>query len=63
MNLNCALYPTANLNIVVKYDFETREGHWVIIGYKDHYKMDRAQFKFQNLFNGNQQLGKELNSP
>ncbi|KOB65021.1 DUF233 protein, partial [Operophtera brumata] len=45
-----------NLNIVVKYDFETREGHWVITGYKDHYKMDRAQFKFQNLFNGNQQL-------
>lgn len=42
----------------MKYDFETKEGHWVVTGYKDHYKMDRAMFKFQNLFNGNKQLGK-----
>lgn len=45
-----------NLNIVVKYDFEDVNGHWVIPSYKDHYKMDRAQFKFNNLFNGNKEL-------
>ncbi|XP_075975338.1 protein takeout-like isoform X2 [Anticarsia gemmatalis] len=45
-----------NLNIVVKYDFEEVNGHWIVTGYKDHYKMDRAQFKFNNLFNGNKEL-------
>ena len=48
---------TANLNIVVKYDFVEKDGHWTIPSYKDHYKMDRAQFKFTNLFNGNKELG------
>ncbi|KAL0830872.1 hypothetical protein ABMA28_002977 [Loxostege sticticalis] len=46
-----------NLNIVIKYDFDTRDGHWVITNYKDNYKMDRAQFKFSNLFGGNKELG------
>ncbi|KAL0830873.1 hypothetical protein ABMA28_002977 [Loxostege sticticalis] len=45
-----------NLNIVIKYDFDTRDGHWVITNYKDNYKMDRAQFKFSNLFGGNKEL-------
>lgn len=45
-----------NLNIVVKYDFDNKNGYWVITNYKDHYKMDRAQFKFTNLFGGNKQL-------
>ncbi|KAJ8716877.1 hypothetical protein PYW07_003504 [Mythimna separata] len=45
-----------NLNIVVKYDFVEKDGHWVVPSYKDHYKMDRAQFKFTNLFNGNKEL-------
>ncbi|PZC76240.1 hypothetical protein B5X24_HaOG204846 [Helicoverpa armigera] len=46
-----------NLNIVVKYDFVERDGHWNVPSYKDHYKMDRAQFKFTNLFGGNKELG------
>ncbi|XP_063826887.1 circadian clock-controlled protein daywake-like isoform X2 [Ostrinia nubilalis] len=46
-----------NLNIVIKYDFDTRDGHWVVTSYKDSYKMDRAQFKFSNLFGGNKELG------
>ena len=45
-----------NLNIVLNYDFDTKEGHWMVTGYKDHYKMDRAQFKFTNLFGGNKEL-------
>ncbi|CAH0586775.1 unnamed protein product [Chrysodeixis includens] len=45
-----------NLNIVIKYDFEEQDGHWVVPSYKDHYKMDRAQFKFTNLFGGNKEL-------
>ncbi|KAJ8723086.1 hypothetical protein PYW08_002998 [Mythimna loreyi] len=45
-----------NLNIVVKYDFVEKDGHWIVPSYKDHYKMDRAQFKFTNLFNGNKEL-------
>lgn len=45
-----------NLNIVVKYDFEEKDGHWIVPSYKDHYKMDRAQFKFTNLFGGNKEL-------
>ncbi|XP_021192580.2 circadian clock-controlled protein daywake [Helicoverpa armigera] len=45
-----------NLNIVVKYDFVERDGHWNVPSYKDHYKMDRAQFKFTNLFGGNKEL-------
>ncbi|XP_053604578.1 circadian clock-controlled protein daywake-like isoform X1 [Plodia interpunctella] len=45
-----------NLNIVIKYDFDTQDGHWVVTNYKDTYKMDRAQFKFSNLFGGNKQL-------
>ncbi|XP_013197932.1 circadian clock-controlled protein daywake [Amyelois transitella] len=45
-----------NLNIVIKYDFDTQDGHWVVTNYKDNYKMDRAQFKFSNLFGGNKQL-------
>ncbi|CAB3255081.1 unnamed protein product [Arctia plantaginis] len=45
-----------NLNIVVKYDFNESNDHWIITGYKDHFKMDRAYFKFNNLFNGNKQL-------
>lgn len=48
----------ANLNIVVQYDYTTVDGFWVMTGYKDSYKMDRAQFKFTNLFNGNKELGK-----
>lgn len=51
-----------NLNIVVKYDFEDVNGHWVIPSYKDHYKMDRAQFKFNNLFNGNKELGDTIHT-
>lgn len=50
-----------NLNIVIKYDYETKEGHWVVTGYKDTYKMDRAQFKFTNLFGGNKQLADTTN--
>lgn len=50
-------FPTANLNIVIKYDYETKDGHWIVKDYKDNYKMDRAQFKFSNLFGGNKQLG------
>uniref|UniRef100_A0A0K8TU43 Takeout Protein n=1 Tax=Epiphyas postvittana TaxID=65032 RepID=A0A0K8TU43_EPIPO len=50
-----------NLNILIKYDYETREGHWVVTGYKDSYKMDRAQFKFTNLFGGNKQLAETTN--
>ncbi|CAH2047681.1 unnamed protein product, partial [Iphiclides podalirius] len=45
-----------NLNIVIKYDYETKEGHWVVTGYKDSYKMERAHFKFTNLFGGNKEL-------
>ncbi|XP_014357069.2 circadian clock-controlled protein daywake isoform X1 [Papilio machaon] len=45
-----------NLNIVIKYDYATTDGHWVVSGYKDSYKMDRAQFKFTNLFGGNKEL-------
>lgn len=41
-----------NLNIIVKYDYITRDGHWELPTYKDTYKMDRAQFKFTNLFGG-----------
>ncbi|CAK1585763.1 unnamed protein product [Parnassius mnemosyne] len=41
-----------NLNIVIKYDYETKDGHWVVTKYKDNYKMDKAQFKFTNLFGG-----------
>ncbi|XP_072932946.1 protein takeout-like [Epargyreus clarus] len=54
-----------NLNIVIKYDYKTVDGHWVVPSYKDSYKMDRAQFKFNNLFGGNKELadttGKFLN--
>ncbi|KAI8422078.1 hypothetical protein MSG28_009968 [Choristoneura fumiferana] len=50
-----------NLNILIKYDYETREGHWLVTGYKDSYKMDRAQFKFTNLFGGNKQLAETTN--
>ncbi|KAF9417548.1 hypothetical protein HW555_005378 [Spodoptera exigua] len=49
-----------NLNIVVKYDFEEKDGHWIVPSYKDHYKMDRAQFKFTNLFGGNKELGETI---
>ncbi|KAL4709542.1 hypothetical protein ACJJTC_007273 [Scirpophaga incertulas] len=49
-----------NLNIVIKYDFDTRDGHWVVTNYKDSYKMDHAYFKFNNLFNGNKELGDTL---
>ncbi|XP_026744418.1 protein takeout-like [Trichoplusia ni] len=45
-----------NLNIVIKYDFDEKDGHWTVPSYKDHYKMDRAQFKFTNLFGGNKEL-------
>ncbi|KAM3955901.1 protein takeout [Aphomia sociella] len=45
-----------NLNIIIKYDFDTKDGHWLITSYKDNYNMDRAQFKFNNLFNGNKVL-------
>ncbi|CAH2252410.1 circadian clock-controlled protein daywake-like [Pararge aegeria] len=45
-----------NLNIVIKYDFKTVDGHWLVTGHKDSYKMDGAQFKFTNLFNGNKDL-------
>lgn len=45
-----------NLNIVIKYDFKTVNGYWVLTSHKDNYKMDKAQFKFTNLFNGNKQL-------
>ncbi|CAG5054612.1 unnamed protein product [Parnassius apollo] len=41
-----------NLNIVIKYDYETKDGHWVVPKYKDNYKMDKAQFRFTNLFGG-----------
>lgn len=45
-----------NLNIVIKYDFDTKDGHWMVTDYTDNYKMDRAQFKFSNLFGGNKEL-------
>ncbi|CAG9787546.1 unnamed protein product [Diatraea saccharalis] len=45
-----------NLNIVIKYDFDTKDGHWVVTNYKDNYKMDHAYFKFSNLFGGNKEL-------
>ncbi|XP_046977794.1 protein takeout-like isoform X1 [Vanessa cardui] len=45
-----------NLRIVIKYDFKTVDGHWTVTDHKDSYKMDRAQFKFTNLFNGNKEL-------
>ncbi|CAF4852636.1 unnamed protein product [Pieris macdunnoughi] len=45
-----------NLNIVIKYDYKTVDGYWTVTGYKDSYNMDRAQFKFTNLFNGNKEL-------
>ncbi|KAG6440857.1 hypothetical protein O3G_MSEX001447 [Manduca sexta] len=45
-----------NLNILVKYDFDTVDGHWIVTNHKDSYKMDHAQFKFTNLFNGNKEL-------
>ncbi|CAG4993347.1 unnamed protein product [Colias eurytheme] len=45
-----------NLNIVIKYDYKTIDGYWTVTGYKDSYKMDRAQFKFTNLFGGNKEL-------
>ncbi|VVC96903.1 circadian clock-controlled protein daywake-like [Leptidea sinapis] len=45
-----------NLNIVIKYDYKTINGFWTVTGYKDSYKMDRAQFKFTNLFGGNKEL-------
>ncbi|XP_011553780.3 circadian clock-controlled protein daywake-like isoform X1 [Plutella xylostella] len=45
-----------NLNIIVKYQYSTHDGHWRVDSYRDSYKMDRAQFKFTNLFNGNKQL-------
>ncbi|XP_028040390.1 protein takeout-like isoform X1 [Bombyx mandarina] len=51
-----------NLRIVVTYDFTTVAGHWVLTGYKDHYKMDRAQFKFNNLFGGNKELGETVHT-
>lgn len=51
-----SLSPTANLNIIVKYQYSTHDGHWRVDSYRDSYKMDRAQFKFTNLFNGNKQL-------
>lgn len=54
----CCSSSIANLNIVVKYDYKTENGHWVVTGYRDSYKMDRAHFKFSNLFGGNKQLGK-----
>ncbi|KAJ2951302.1 hypothetical protein O0L34_g5704 [Tuta absoluta] len=50
-----------NLHIVVKYDYETKEGHWVVTGYRESFTMDRAQFKFGNLFGGNKQLGDTTN--
>ncbi|KPJ16054.1 Circadian clock-controlled protein [Papilio machaon] len=49
-----------NLNIVIKYDYATTDGHWVVSGYKDSYKMDRAQFKFTNLFGGNKELANTI---
>ncbi|GBP79261.1 Circadian clock-controlled protein [Eumeta japonica] len=48
-----------NLNIIIKYDYETENGHWRVPSYKDTYKMERAQFKFNNLFGGN---NKELSN-
>ncbi|XP_022121609.2 circadian clock-controlled protein daywake isoform X1 [Pieris rapae] len=45
-----------NLNIVIKYDYKTVDGYWTVTGYKDSYNMDRAHFKFTNLFNGNKEL-------
>ncbi|XP_034829046.1 circadian clock-controlled protein daywake-like [Maniola hyperantus] len=45
-----------NLNIIIKYAYETVDGHWIVTDHKDSYKMDHAQFKFTNLFNGNKQL-------
>ncbi|XP_050348727.1 protein takeout-like [Nymphalis io] len=45
-----------NLRIVIKYDFKTVDGYWTVTDHKDSYKMDRAQFKFTNLFNGNKDL-------
>ncbi|OWR50088.1 DUF233 protein [Danaus plexippus plexippus] len=46
----------ANLNINIKYDYKTVDGFWTVTAHKDEYKMDRAQFKFTNLFNGNKEL-------
>ncbi|XP_049872594.1 circadian clock-controlled protein daywake-like isoform X2 [Pectinophora gossypiella] len=51
-----------NLNIVIKYDYETKDGHWVVTSYRDSYKMDRAQFKFGNLFNGNKELASTIHT-
>ncbi|XP_031766573.1 circadian clock-controlled protein daywake-like [Galleria mellonella] len=45
-----------NLNIIIKYDFDTKDGHWLVTSYKDNYSMDRAHFKLNNLFNGNKAL-------
>ncbi|XP_045769708.1 circadian clock-controlled protein daywake-like isoform X1 [Maniola jurtina] len=45
-----------NLNILIKYAYETVDGHWIVTDHKDSYKMDRAHFKFTNLFNGNKDL-------
>ncbi|XP_032516621.2 circadian clock-controlled protein daywake-like [Danaus plexippus] len=45
-----------NLNINIKYDYKTVDGFWTVTAHKDEYKMDRAQFKFTNLFNGNKEL-------
>ncbi|CAF4852622.1 circadian clock-controlled protein daywake-like [Pieris napi] len=50
-----------NLNIVIKYDYKTVDGYWTVTGYKDSYNMDRAQFKFTNLFNGNKELASTIN--
>ncbi|XP_022121608.2 circadian clock-controlled protein daywake isoform X2 [Pieris rapae] len=50
-----------NLNIVIKYDYKTVDGYWTVTGYKDSYNMDRAHFKFTNLFNGNKELASTIN--
>ncbi|XP_046977795.1 protein takeout-like isoform X2 [Vanessa cardui] len=51
-----------NLRIVIKYDFKTVDGHWTVTDHKDSYKMDRAQFKFTNLFNGNKELADTIDA-
>ncbi|CAG9562796.1 unnamed protein product [Danaus chrysippus] len=51
-----------NLNINVKYDYKTVDGFWTVTGHKDEYKMDRAQFKFTNLFNGNKELAETIDA-
>ncbi|XP_048485310.1 circadian clock-controlled protein daywake-like isoform X2 [Plutella xylostella] len=51
-----------NLNIIVKYQYSTHDGHWRVDSYRDSYKMDRAQFKFTNLFNGNKQLSDTIHT-